>query len=810
MKLEEMMSEANRIFGVSQDVLSAKVSEHVVLAVLDKIDSASKKIRDVRVTQEFAVADIELEVVADYNFVVLKYSNLVDFAGSLGKNAEEYAKGKVKERLELAKERLKEVETLYNSYEVSDKDIVKKDAMDVALNSVKGYISFLNTRLKIIDRDEVQEKGKSTGRVEQKAMPAHVQSSRSDIGNTGGKTKKGKEILCFKIGSEQYYRISELAEMFGTTESALRQYQYTKVENKEMLKLEKEGTKKFVVYNGKRNHVYSFDAFETILPKKYHPNIKDALVGFTPNPASKEDYNVVGEERSIGRVVERGNERREVAERPAAIQADESDNVVRYFAFRGKEYYSGPEAAKLLGVDYNKFKLNIVSNLRFIEMEAEGKLKVFKRERRGQAVKAFRSDALLELVPEKYRGSGLEKRLRTVKTEQYEEKVKVLTLADIGISADEYRPPVREEQKEDTGYNGKKKGRIYERHQEGSDEEAQELERRAERIAKDVVSKVNTKLRREQGRETKGEERKVKANQPISRRTVSPANAEKAQEFSDDLKQILNPEGLEQTIEGAETIYFVGINGQRYFSASALKTMFEKREYDGTIIPDCTYSANIINKKDKFPEGTDLKFGADYPTSKKKCLRENHLVREDYVNLMLPNYATDKFGDLLREYSLKAYPLSCIDAESFEAEIKAHRLYNNGGNEKKGKRKVRVDDNEQVVNSDVTDGKDCADSTPLEERLYRPDSGREKVNGQTTPQINLDKLPEQIAYDELPNYLGQSMGIVDVACQQLVSEGKLEIIRIDVEALGDAAPKVISREQFPVIKKYLDRTTALQ
>ena len=217
-------------------------------ATTQRLNIDIKKLKDeqLKLSKKVIVKDVPIEI------------------SKIGGCDQTYAKGKVIERLKLAKERLQEVEILYlcNSCEVSDKDPVKKAAMDVALNRVTEYIGFLNTRLKLIAGNEVIEKVRKLGRVEQRTEPTHTQPQRTDTGKVLGKAKKGKEVLCFEIGGEQYYRISEIADMFKTSISALHQYIGRCVDDKERTQLERDGKEKDVIYKGKRSGVYSFDIFE--------------------------------------------------------------------------------------------------------------------------------------------------------------------------------------------------------------------------------------------------------------------------------------------------------------------------------------------------------------------------------------------------------------------------------------------------------------------------------------------------------------------------------------------------------------------
>jgi len=385
-----------------------------------------------------------------------------------------------------------------------------------------------------------------------------------------------------------------------------------------------------------------------------------------------------------------------------------------------------------------------------LELEQQGKVKAVKREK-GNSTKVYREDALVGLLPEKVRESVDSK--RKSKSMEYDGKYKAVKLADNGTSVCGYRP--------------------------------QPL------VGRNVDNSSAAKVEKaEAPKKAEGIERTERVRAlPAVQRKARPETTRSPQEIPVELGEMLSAKGLEQTVEGAETLYFLAINGQRYFKAKEVRKVYSEREYDGQKVPSSSYPANIciLQSTGKLPEGTYLKVEG-LQSSQGKTVA---FVREDYVQPALPKYVDDQFSDLIKGYSLSAISLVGVDVESLTSEMKKYGLYTVSKSKRDAARQISVDSESVEDTAEAESGLEAAAITAAE-----VDSAQ-----LTLPQDANPLIP----YDDLPSRLGYSMGDITAACELLVSDGKLKL-EATIPELGDDSPKGIRAEELVNLTSFLKET----
>lgn len=662
MKLEEMLSRANELFGVSLDALNTRIGEQITRACLENIETAFQKVQEPNVARQFALANIGLEVVKDYDFLVSEYEQLAEFSQGFDTFTQVNTTELILEGIKKHKEDLKDVE---KGYKEAKKDTIgiKKKAIDIALGTVGEYFELLDKTTKKINRKSVtgvvkEDKKRIGEEQEDNGLSAKVGAGA----DTSQKARrKGKSVLCFEIEEQTYYRVNEIADMFSIDLINLRSRMTKSVKEDDLKKLEGQSYLKNIIYTAKRYRVFSLEAFTTILPAKYHESIDEVLAKHSLKPAQKDEYRLIEEEAESvdNKVQARGSrkkghagegsdsgqgraETRARAARDTTKVAEEQSAV--YYIIRGKRYYSAPESAKFLGVDYYKLGYNSIPDKRLLELEQQGKVKAVKR-KKGGSTKVYREDVLVELLPEKLRQSM--DPLKKVKVKKYDDKFRVSTLADIGISVDGYKPQPQQSS-----------------------------------ARQDVDNGVAARVRKAE-----------------SQRKVRPETPMPPQEIPANFKKILNAEGLEQTVGGAEILYFLAINGQRYFPTGEVRKVYENKEYEGRTVNFGAFGVYIAQRRrqGRFPDGSLLKIMMLNGFQGRKVNAETYFLREDVVQLAIPNYVTDSFSELATGHSMQQFPLEYIDTETVVGEIKRYGLDKTSKSKQKGngrrKSKGDVDSN---------------------------------------------------------------------------------------------------------------------
>lgn len=464
----------------------------------------------------------------------------------------------------------------------------------------------------------------------------------------------------------------------------------------------------------------------------------DTAAEETDPKAEEAGASVRGPQRYSGLGANRGRGET-VASRvePRAVGRSEDSDPITYFSIRGKRFYSAPKAAQLLGIDYSQLGYNNNLSLETLtDLEAAGKVKLVKREK-GQATKVYREDALVELLSEKIRDRiDLAERLKETDQQEYSGTFKILKLADSGFTD---HLPAAGGRREDQPTSKVPQKRKYQR-----------------KIPPSGADQAEKPLRRKEG-------------------TPLP----------EELIPIFNAQGLEQTIAGAEDLFFLAVNGARLFPALEIRKAYEGRTYgDRSSIPSSSYSAYIVLNQDKFPEGSLLTVRVMVTPKGKISGRETYFVREDQVQLAIPKYVPDQFTDLISNYSLRAYSLGSLDGGSLAAEVQKYGLDKDLVSSKRpanGRRKTRA----------------------TEPAVSGAQGGLEAAVG-TAALLDVTAPDQLISYEDLPSQLGgqYDMGTVDTACQILAGDSKITLSPM-IPDLGDDSPKGLKHKDLGILRDYL-------